>query len=248
MQLNLEIKNVTDWKAILSAISNLSEDAMFLCNNEGISFRGMDKSHLAYLSVNIPNTSFEVYEFKTSFFVLPIKEFKNLFDSADNDSIVKLKIEKEDYITILIQGNFETRFEQRLITKEFGNIAIPKINAKSKFVLNPNTFMKIIEDLQKITKNITISTSTNSVKFSGNSEGGKCKIDLQSGTSSLEQLEIIENSSASYSLEYLDNILQSLSKISEKLTLEFGTRIPLHISFELTNKITADYFLSPRTD
>lgn len=248
VQLNLEIKNVTEWKAILSAISNLSDDAMFVCNNDGITFRGMDKSHLAYLSVNFPNSSFEIYEFKASFFVLPIKEFKNLFDSADNDSIVKLQIEKEDHITILILGNFETRFEQRLITKEFGNIAIPKINAKSKFVLSPGTLVKIIEDLQKISKHITISASANSVKFSGNSEDGKCKIELQSGTSSLEQLEIIENSSASYSLEYLDNILQSLNKISEKLNLEFGTRIPLHISFELTNKITADYFLSPRTD
>lgn len=114
--------------------------------------------------------------------------------------------------------------------------------------MSPGTLVKIIEDLQKISKYITLSTSANSVKFSGNSEDGKCNIDLQSGTSSLEQLEIIENSSASYSLEYLDSILQSLNKISEKLNLEFGTLIPLHISFELTNKITADYFLAPRTD
>ena len=248
MQLNLEIKNISEWKAILSAISNLSDDAMFLCNDDGITFRGMDKSHLAYLSINIPNTSLEVYEFKTSFFVLPIKEFKNLFDSAENDSIVKLQIENENHITILIQSDFETRFELRLIAKEFGNITIPKIDSKSKFVLNPDTLIKIIEDLQKITKNITISTSANSVKFSGVGDNGKCKIDLQSGTSGLEQLETTENSSASYSLEYLDNISQSLTKISEKLNLEFGTRIPLHISFKLANKITAEYFLAPRTD
>ena len=185
MDLNLEIKNITEWKAILSAISNLSDEAMFLCNDDGITFRGMDKAHLAYLSVNIPKTSFEVYEFKTSFFVLPIKEFKNLFDSAENDSIVKLQIEKEDHITILIQSDFETRFEQKLIAKEFGNISVPKIDSKSKFVLNPSILIKIIEDLQKISKIVTISTSTNYVKFHGVGDGGKCKIELESGVSGL---------------------------------------------------------------
>lgn len=248
VQLNLEIKDIAEWKAILSAISNLSDDAMFLCNDDGITFRGMDKSHLAYLSVTFPNSSFDLYEFKTSFFVLPIKEFKNLFDSADGDSTVKLQIEKEDYMTILIQGDFETRFELRLTAKELGNIEIPKIAAKSKFVMRPGTFVKITEDLKKISNNITLSTSTNTVKFSGNSDEGKGTVNLSPGISSLEQLEIIENSSATYSLEYLDNVLQSLNKISEKLNLEFGTRIPLHISFELTNNIAADYFLSPRFD
>lgn len=129
-----------------------------------------------------------------------------------------------------------------------GIINIPKIDAESKFIPSPTTLVKITKDLQKISNSITVSTLANSVKFYGNSYEGKCITDLKSNTSSLEQLDVIENSTASYSLEYLDSILQSLSRISEKLNLEFGTRIPLHISFDLTNKTKADYFLSPRTE
>jgi proliferating cell nuclear antigen len=247
LQLNLEIKNVMEWKAIINAISDLADEAMFLCNEDGITFRGMDKAHIAYLSVTFPKLSFEVYEYKTSFFVLPIKEFKNLFDTADNNAIVKLQIEQEDHITILIKGDFEIVYEQKLIAKELGIISIPKVEAKSKLVLASNTLIKIIEDLEKVSRDVTLSTSKNNIQFSGKGESGTGIVDLQQGVSGLEQLEILENSSATYSLEYIMGILQSIGKISEKLTIEFGTGRPIHVSFELTNKISAEYFLSPRT-
>ncbi len=236
-----------EWKAILSAISDLADEAMFLCNDDGITFRGMDKAHIAYLSLTFPKSSFEVYEYKTSFFVLPIKEFKNLFDTAANNAIVKLQIEKEDHITILIKGDFEIVYAQKLIAKELGIISVPKMEAKSKFIMPPVTFTKIIEDLEKVSRDITLSTSTNHIQFSGKGESGTGTVDLQQGFSGLEQLEIIENSSATYSLQYITGILQSIGKIAEKLTIEFGTGIPIHISFEMTDKITAEYFLSPRT-
>lgn len=247
MQLNLEIKNVIEWKAILNAISNLSDEAMFLCNDDGITFRGIDKAHISYLSITFPSSSFQVYEYERTFFVLPIKEFKNLFDSADNDAIVKLQIEEEDHITILIKGDFEIVYEQKLIAKELGIINIPKAEAKSKLILSPTTLIKIIENIEKVSKDVTLSTSTNKIQFSGKGESGMGTVDLQPGVSGLKQLEIVENSSATYSIEYVNSILQSLGKISEKLTVEFGTGRPMHISFELTNKITAEYFLSPRT-
>ena len=247
MKLNLEIKNVMEWKASLSAISDLADEAMFLCNDDGITFRGMDKAHIAYLSLTFPKSSFNVYEYETTFFILPIKEFKNIFDTATNNAIVKLQIEEGDHITILIKDDFEIVYEQKLIAKELGIVSIPKMEAKSKFIMPPSTFTKIIEDIEKISRYVTLSTFTNNIKFSGKGESGTGTVDLQQGVSGLEQLEIIENSSATYSLEYITGILQSIGKISEKSTIEFGTGRPIHISFEMTNKITAEYFLSPRT-
>lgn len=76
MQLNLEIKNVTEWKAILSAISNLSDEAMFLCNDDGITFRGMDKSHLAYLSVNFLVHHLKFMNLKHHFLFYQLKNSK----------------------------------------------------------------------------------------------------------------------------------------------------------------------------
>ena len=47
MTLNCQIKNVEEWKATIDAISVIVEDAMFIVNHDGISFRGTDPSHIA---------------------------------------------------------------------------------------------------------------------------------------------------------------------------------------------------------
>ena len=39
-----------EWKAVISAISTLVEEATFESTVEGISFRGMDPSHVASVS------------------------------------------------------------------------------------------------------------------------------------------------------------------------------------------------------
>ena len=66
-----------EWKAILSAISDLVEDAMFIVNDDGITFRGMDPSHVALLDVTFPKSSFDHLESETSFFGIRVDDFKN---------------------------------------------------------------------------------------------------------------------------------------------------------------------------
>ena len=58
MTLNCQIKNVEEWKATVDAISVIVEDAMFIVNHDGISFRGTDPSHIALLDITFPKSSF----------------------------------------------------------------------------------------------------------------------------------------------------------------------------------------------
>ncbi len=44
-----------EWKAVISAISTLVEEATFEATVEGISFRGMDPSHVALIDISWPN-------------------------------------------------------------------------------------------------------------------------------------------------------------------------------------------------
>ena len=50
------------WKAVISAISTLVEEATFESTVQGISFRGMDPSHVALIDISWPNSAFEKYE------------------------------------------------------------------------------------------------------------------------------------------------------------------------------------------
>ena len=51
-----------EWKAVISAVSTLVEEATFEATIEGISFRGMDPSHVALIDISWPNSAFEKYD------------------------------------------------------------------------------------------------------------------------------------------------------------------------------------------
>ena len=55
-----------EWKAITSAISTLVDEATFEVSVEGISFRGMDPSHVALIDIHWPNSAFEGYKCDTA--------------------------------------------------------------------------------------------------------------------------------------------------------------------------------------
>ena len=54
-------KSPDQWKTITSAISTLVDEATFEATAEGISFRGMDPSHVALIDIFWPNSAFDSY-------------------------------------------------------------------------------------------------------------------------------------------------------------------------------------------
>lgn len=77
-----------EWKAILSAISTLVEEATFEATAEGISFRGMDPSHVALIDISWPNSAFEKYECDGAIkFGVRIDEFSKLIKRSGKNRI-----------------------------------------------------------------------------------------------------------------------------------------------------------------
>ena len=55
MEFSAKTNTSDEWKAIISAISTLVEEATFEATVEGVSFRGMDPSHaVSYTHLTLP--------------------------------------------------------------------------------------------------------------------------------------------------------------------------------------------------
>ncbi|MEX0656857.1 MAG: hypothetical protein WD154_04860, partial [Nitrosopumilaceae archaeon] len=102
--LKARIKNVGEWKAVLNAIGDIVEEAMFIVNNDGITFRGMDPTHIALLDVTFPKSSFDELDTKTSFFGLRVEDFKTVMNTASSDDIVELQITNQNLLNVSIKG------------------------------------------------------------------------------------------------------------------------------------------------
>jgi len=246
--LKARIKNVGEWKAILNAIGNIVDEAMFIVNNDGITFRGMDPSHIALMDVTFPKSSFDEFESRTSFFGIRVDDFKTVLDTAANDDVIELQISDESAIKVSISGSLSMEFNIRLIQKKEVNTPIPKIDYKAKLSLESGTLNRILANIERISDYVTIECDSKHVHFFGKSDVGDAKIYLDKGNSELKELTSLEFSSGVYSLEYMGKVIREIGKASKIVEMEYANKFPIHIGFEMPSLARVEYYLAPKVE
>ena len=248
MLLKAKIKNVGEWKAILNAIDEIVEEAMFICNTDGITFRGMDPTHVSLLDITFPKSSFEELESKTSLFGVRTSEFKNILSSAGDDDTVELQIENEGNLKVLVNGTLSMTFTLKLLEKTEANTPVPKVKSNCKVALSPAMLTKILTNLEKVSEYVTVKSLSDRVEFSGRGDTGDAKIDLLKSNPDLIGLDITEDSTSVYSLEFMAKIIRSIGRASKSVNMQYSTKSPMHIEFEMPSKTKVGYYLAPRVE
>ena len=238
--------NVSEWKAILTAIGEISEDAMFICNTDGITFRGIDPTHISLLDITFPESSFEEFDSSATFFGIRTEDFKNVLNAADAKDTIELKMQDEGNLLVLINGTLSMQFSVKLIEKTEINTPVPKVSAKTKIGITPNTLNRIISNLEKVSEFVTIQTIHDKVEFSGKGDIGNAKIDLDITNSELQNLETTEDSLSIYSLEYMAKIIRSIGRASKSINIGYSSKSPMHIQFDMPSNVNVAYYLAPR--
>ena len=248
MLLKAKIKNVAEWKAILNAIDEIVEEAMFICNTDGITFRGMDPTHVSLLDITFPKSSFEELESKTSLFGVRTSEFKNILSSAGDDDTVELQIENEGNLKVLVNGTLSMTFTLKLLEKTEANTPVPKVKPNCKVDLSPAMLTKILTNLEKVSEYVTVKSLSDRVEFSGKGDTGDAKIDLLKSNPDLTGLDITESSTSVYSLEFMAKIIRSIGRASKSVNMQYSTKSPMHIEFEMPSMTKVGYYLAPRVE
>ena len=248
MLLKAKIKNVGEWKAILNAIDEIVEEAMFICNTDGITFRGMDPTHVSLLDITFPKASFEELESKTSLFGVRTSEFKNILSSAGDDDTVEFQIENEGNLKVLVNGTLSMTFTLKLLEKTEANTPVPKVKPNCKVDLSPVMLTKILTNLEKVSEYVTVKSLSDRVEFSGRGDTGDAKIDLLKSNPDLTGLDVTESSTSVYSLEFMAKIIRSIGRASKSVNMQYSTKSPMHIEFEMPSRTKVGYYLAPRVE
>ena len=236
-----------EWKAVISAVSTLVEEATFEATVEGISFRGMDPSHVALIDINWPNTAFERFECDGDIkFGVRIDEFSKLIKRADKNNAIEISITDDNMLLVTIGKN--KKYKMRLIESSASDTPLPKIPYDSKITLSASTFDKILGDVQVVSDYLTINSSKSQAEFSGKGDSGEVNIVLGKNKEELTELEVKADSSGTYSLEYLNPIVKAVGATVEEITSEFSTSKPLRIEFKVANLGRIHFYLAPRVE
>ena len=236
-----------EWKAVISAVSTLVEEATFEATVEGISFRGMDPSHVALIDIKWPNTAFEKYDCDADIkFGVRIDEFSKLVKRADKSNAIEINISDDNMLLVTIGKN--KKYKMRLIESSASDTPLPKIPYDSKISLTSSIFDKILGDVQVVSDYLTINAKEASAEFSGKGDSGEVNIILEKNKDELTELDVKADSSGTYSLEYLNPIVKAVGTTVETVTCEFSSSKPLRIEFKVANIGRIHFYLAPRAE
>jgi proliferating cell nuclear antigen len=235
-----------EWKAILSAISTLVEEATFEATAEGITFRGMDPSHVALIDISWPNSAFEKYESDGDIkFGVRIDEFSKLIKRADKTEPIEISI-TDNMLLISIGKN--KQYKMRLIESSATDTPLPKIPYDARIELATMLFDKILGDVQVVSDYLTIKTIESKAEFSGKGDSGEVLISLQKQQDELTEISVKEESTGTYSLEYLNPIVKAVGTASGSIICEYSSAKPLRIEFKVANMGRIHFYLAPRVE
>ena len=236
-----------EWKAVISAVSTLVEEATFEATVEGISFRGMDPSHVALIDINWPNSAFEKYNCDSDIkFGVRIDEFSKLVKRADKSDSIEINISDDNMLLVTIGKN--KKYKMRLIESSASDTPLPKIPYDSIIALTSSAFDKILGDVQVVSDYLVINAIKNQAEFSGKGDSGEVNIILENGKGEITELDVKAESKGQYSLEYLNPIIKAVGSTVETVTCEFSTAKPLRIEFKVANLGRIHFYLAPRVE
>ena len=247
MSLYCQIKNVEEWKAVLDAISALVEDAMFIVNHDGISFRGTDQTHIALLDITFPKSSFEKFEGTTSFFGLRVDDLKTAINSAGNNDVIDLRLDDKD-LQVSISGSLNMKYKMMLLDKTEVNLPVPRCSYKTRISLQPNTLSRILSNLERFSEFVSINSSSNHVEFSGRGDSGDARVNIDSSNPELKNINSPDKVVSNYSLEYMIKVIRSIGKASRMVDMEYDADKPMRLNFEMPSEVKVEYYLAPRIE
>ena len=247
MEFSAKTNTSEEWKAIISAISTLVEEATFEATVEGVSFRGMDPSHVALIDISWPNSAFEKYSCDGDIkFGVRIDEFSKLIKRAEKSDGVEINISDDSMLHVSIGKN--KKYKMRLIESSASDTPLPKISYDSKITLSSSRLDKILGDIDVVSDYLSIKTTQKNVEFSGKGDAGEATINLEKDMEDVEDISVSQESSGTYSLEYLDPIVKAVGGTADSIICEFSSEKPLRIDFKVTNIGRIHFYLAPRVE
>ena len=236
-----------DLKAIISAISTLMEEATFVATEEGITFRGMDPSHVALIDILWPNSAFENYECDDKIeFGVNIVDFSKLIRRADKKDAIKINVTDDNNLQVVIGKN--KNYKIRLLESSSTDTPLPKVPYNSKFTIESASFNRVLGDIQVVSDYLTITTKTNGVIFSGSGDSGDAHVDFKKNNDELIELQVDEEGAGTYSLDYLNPVVKAVGNTTGSIMCEFSSSKPLRLEFKVANVGRIHFYLAPRVE
>jgi proliferating cell nuclear antigen len=237
-----------EWKAVVSAIKSVVEEATFEITSESLAFRAMDPSHVALVDLVWPSNAFQAFQCdKQSRFALRVEDLVKLIGRSEAKDTVEISSTADDAIMMRLADGYTREFTIHLIESSIGPAPMPKLEFDAKATVTKAIFEKVLSDVSVVSDQVSIQALGDKLTFSGKSDIGDATIDLLKNDAHVLEINTAVESKSTYSVDYLKNFVKAVGDASETLAISFSGRKPILIEARLNNQGTRlQFFLAPR--
>ena len=245
MGLVAKLDETDSLKAVIGSVATLVEEATFGATSEGITFKGMDPSHVALIDIQWPNAAFAAYQCDSEVrFGVRVDEFAKLVRRAGKSDGIEISITDDNLLKMTI-GRGKV-YKMRLIGPASSDAKVPKIGFDAKVVLPYAQLDRILGDVQIMSEFLTISVERDRCVFSGVGDTGEAQVEVESDDEN--EIDAEQDSKGTYNLDYLLPVVRAVGKASKTISCEFSTSKPLRMGFTISGIGHIHFYIAPRME
>jgi proliferating cell nuclear antigen len=244
------VQDAKIWKNLLTAISTLIEEADFNTSEDGLKLRSMDPSHVAMVDFEWSKEAFEEYvcDKPTNIRVNITTMLKLLRRSKSEESLEISYDEDSKKVDLTLRGKILKKFTMPTLESVEEEVPTPKLSFNARVKLMSETLKEIVEDSETVSDNISFKAKEDKLFVKASSELSNVGMELSKTDGALLELDIKENSDATFNLNYFGEMVKAGSATSEVATIEFSTNMPIRLEFEMSQQGKLMYYLAPRIE
>lgn len=249
-QLLVKTGSAKEWKTVLDAIATVTDEPKLVATPEGITFKGMDPSHVSLIQIDWPSSSFEKYECpQETKLTLRGEDLTKIINRADKDDAVEVSVTEDGELEVKILGAYKKKFNIHLLEDIAGETPIPKLTFNTKVLTAESLFDRVLNDIKTVSDHISIQSVEEGVAFSGKGDAGSGNVLIEKGNADLLELTTNGEAKGLYSIDYLTAITKAAGKNTDVVVLEYSDKLPLRLTFKLGEQGGKIFFyLAPRVE
>lgn len=243
----LETSKIDAFRNLIKALSVIVEEGGFTLGEDQIKLLGMDPSHVAMVDFELPKESFDKYtcegEKKLS---VNISEFLKFLDRVERDEYMKMWLNEETMKLIIecSRGGHTRQFMMPLLEAGEEEVPSPKIFFKANARVLTRSLRRAVRDAALVSEHVKFEVTPEEFKISAEGDVGSAMARWDKGAEDLLGLKVEEKASATFTLSYLEDIVNAASVSSEVASLELSSDMPIKLNFELPQGRLV-YYLAP---
>ncbi len=236
-------------KNTIPIISEIIDEGIFRVDQNGISLLSPDRAMVAVVNLKILSTAFDEYDApQEELLGLNLANISAVLKRIKTgDKLVMETIENDNKLRMIIKGNGTRTFEIPLLDVKTEKPPIDKLNFTGRMEIESNLIEEGISDADIIGDSVVFEANGDIFRMYAKSDISSVQMEVNKKDKGVLDLKAEGSIRAQYPLEYLKKIIKA-GKISQQMTLEFGTDYPVKMGFKSVDKMELSIVLAPRVE